>query len=255
MTVSITKNTLNRRKNKRKVYDKKKAVVLLSSTLFLQSFCQTALAETLQTPNESLVSVAPAGGSPTAQQAPAQTPTILPTALTNTLNSEPSFIDIAMHNGTLSFAGDFINSGNLTLFTSNSAFNSVTISATNIINTQGATISTILPTGGYTGALNVPLNLVLNATNGIFNAGTISSSGSLAMHAEVIANVMTSPNIAPPVMQAMDSVSMVASTILNQGAISSALSNINISGLSNSLAINSLNNSLAAYPSELRRAG
>lgn len=156
------------------------------------------------------------------------------------------FIDIAQHNGTISYSTDFVNNNILTLFTSNPAFTSASIFAPNIFNAHGASITTVLPGGGYAGAINTPLNLVLNATGGIFNAGTIASSGNLSMTAQVIANVAPTPSMVAPVMQAVDNVSMTAGTLFNQGVIASALANINIASLTNSIAINSIGGTFSA---------
>lgn len=209
---------------------KTKSASYVLSAVILLFHSNLAMAQTVPLTGPDVVAAAP--GNPVQGSQLPQTPasTILPSSITNALNPEPVFLDMAQHNGTLSFSGDFVNSSNLTLYTSNPAFSSITISAANIINSQGATISTVLPACGYAGAINAPLNLVLNATNGIFNAGTIASSGSLSMNAQVIANVVASPNFAPPVIQSVDTVSMMSSTIINQGIITSALSNINIAG-------------------------
>ena len=167
-------------------------------------------------------------------------------ALAPVQNANRIILDIAQTGGQINVSGanTWTNDSNLIVISTSSLFQTATLSAQTIFNPANTSISTIIPADlSITGAIS-NLNLVLTAGS-IYNAGIISSAGSLAMQANVIANVAI-PTMALPIMQSVDVMSMVAPTILNQGVISSALSGINISSLTNSLAINSLGGTFSA---------
>jgi hypothetical protein len=85
----------------------------------------------------------------------------------------------------LSVNGDLTNSGNFYAVSANPAIRSVTLSAQDITNLAGGTITSIIPSAGLPGVSGAVSNidLTLSATNNIVNHGTISSSGALTLSA------------------------------------------------------------------------
>src|SRR4030095_15402103 len=85
----------------------------------------------------------------------------------------------------LTLPGDLVNKGNLFVGSSKQEVTAAQISAANIVNRQGAVISSALPNGGVGGFTSSVANfdLVLNAAQNILNQGTIRSSGNLTMNA------------------------------------------------------------------------
>lgn len=74
---------------------KKSAAYVLSSILLLHSnLCSIAMAETLPITPQAVVAAAPTNTVQGSQQQATSASTILPSALTNALNSEPVFLDI-----------------------------------------------------------------------------------------------------------------------------------------------------------------
>ena len=176
--------------------------------------------------------------------------TIVPPEILSTLapvqNPTYALLDISQ-TGEINIGGasSWVNTGNLVVYSTNPLMNTATLTAQTIINPANTSITTILPPNlNIAGAIS-NLNLLLNAGS-IYNAGSIASAGTLTMHADVIANVAVPTAVTPPVMSAIDAVNIVSPTILNQGIIASALSNINIAGLNNSLAINALGGTFSA---------
>lgn len=135
--------------------------------------------------------------------------------------------------GPLSISGNLTNSGSLYALSTNSAITSAVISASNIFNSQGALLTSILPSGGLTGFGNAisGLNLSLNAVNDIINAGTISSAGSLNMSAggSIISALPQGVTGTQPIMQALANVNLISSQLANAGLIASLAGNISIS--------------------------
>lgn len=85
----------------------------------------------------------------------------------------------------LNLSGTLTNAGTIYALSSNESVNSAAIASTNIVNQQGALITSVLPTAGlagYSSALST-LNLNLSAVNDIFNHGIISSSADLLLSA------------------------------------------------------------------------
>ncbi|MBY0552033.1 MAG: hypothetical protein K2W95_32415 [Candidatus Obscuribacterales bacterium] len=127
--------------------------------------------------------------------------------------------------GTVNLTGNVLNSGSIFAVSSNPAVTTASLSALNISNSQGAILSSVLPSNiTYLPNLVSQLNLSLNAVNQIFNAGIIASSGSLSMSASNIVN--------QSVMSATQNMNLaVMNNITNSGLISSAVGNINITNL------------------------
>lgn len=170
-----------------------------------------------------------------------------------TTYSGTNIIDIAGYsNGQVSFSGNFANEGSLYLWSSNAAIGTATISATNIYNQMGATISTMLPANIITALPTTPvsnLNLVLIATGNIVNAGTIISAGSLTADAGgAIMNALPTNITGPmPIMQSVQNMNLIAASIANSGSIASVMSNINIaSHTAQNLIVNNVGGILSA---------
>lgn len=127
-------------------------------------------------------------------------------------------------------AGNLNNQGILYLISTNPLVNTATLSAQNIFNGPGATITTILPTGGlpnYTNAIaNLSLSLV--AINDIVNYGNITSANNLtAIAGGSIFNV-TQTGAATATMQAVNNLSVLAANITNSGTLAALNGSINI---------------------------
>ncbi|MBX9688189.1 MAG: hypothetical protein K2X27_15885 [Candidatus Obscuribacterales bacterium] len=130
---------------------------------------------------------------------------------------------------TLNLSGSLTNSGNFYLVSSSHAVNSGVLNAYNIINNQGALLSSILPASGLAGYGNFLSNFSfsLNAVNNIINNGSISSSAALNLSAgNQIVNGAAGNLLAN--ISAVNNLNMIAPSIVNQGQISSTLNSINI---------------------------
>ena len=163
-------------------------------------------------------------------------------------------IDFANHDGGhLQLTSDLINSGTIYAISTNPAITTAIFSAPNIFNQTGATISSVLPTGGLPGYANAisGLSLVFNATNNFTNAGLINSAGALAINAGgSITNALPQGVIAPPpVMQAMTNIDIASQigNIVNAGTIASVAGNINLTAAaSNVLSVNNIGGIISA---------
>lgn len=225
---------------------------LVSCAFFLlQPFSMAAFAELIPQQTDPAALPSPTTGSPSPTPTVPSLSTVITPEIANLLapsgNQQQTILDIAQHGGTLTFSGDFVNNNNLHIISTSSQYLTANIFATgNIINAANASISTLVPTG-YSGA--VPgLNLVLSAGSNIINAGTITSAGSLSMNAgNSIINMIApqAPSVAP-MMQAQTDISMQAASIINQGIVQSALANINLASMVNTLDINALGGSFSA---------
>ncbi|MBX9724504.1 MAG: hypothetical protein K2X81_24050 [Candidatus Obscuribacterales bacterium] len=147
---------------------------------------------------------------------------VVPTGVTGVYN-------IASSNQ-LNVTGNFTNSGSFYVVSSSQGANSAVLNAVNIVNNQGALLSSVLPAGGLAGFSNLisSLNLTLNAINNISNFGSITSSGSLNM---IAGNQIINSNVASAALaniSAVNNISMIAPHIDNSGQIVSALNNIRI---------------------------
>jgi len=128
----------------------------------------------------------------------------------------------------LKLSGDLVNKGHLFIGSSNQAVTAAQISAANIVNRQGAELSSALPNGGVGGFTSSVANmdLVLSAVQNILNQGTIRSSGNLSMTAGgSIINIPGTTGTAP-VMQAVNNINLQAASIVNGGLIASQLGTI-----------------------------
>ncbi|MBY0547624.1 MAG: beta-propeller fold lactonase family protein [Candidatus Obscuribacterales bacterium] len=132
--------------------------------------------------------------------------------------------------GTLSLAGTLSNSGNVFAFSSNQLTTTASIAASQILNQQGAVLSSVLP-ASFAGLQNVnSLNLNLVAVNSIVNAGVIASSGSLSLVAgNSIVNAAEGSLSSLAVLQSVGNLNLQASNIVNAG-LASSTANINIAG-------------------------
>ena len=128
--------------------------------------------------------------------------------------------------------GTLQNSGSLYAVSSNSSFKTANINAQNIINQPGATISTVLPAGGFSGLsnLNPNLSLTLTATNSILNQGQISSAANLTLRSATL--VSSSAGLASTTAQitAAENVSLYSSSgvVTNSGLISSTSGSVSL---------------------------
>lgn len=198
--------------------------------------------------------------------APTVSPTLSATVIESVIPQDSHVIVDFATQPTFHFEGDFTNNGTIYAISTNPTVQTGTISAQNIVNAQGATITTVLPSTGLPGITNAlaNFNLILNAVQNLTNAGTISSSGNLTMTAgNVIQNIgaITSGgnltatagtqiiNSLPagvagtaPVMQALNNVNLTAPNVTNIGSIVSQLANVNLVNnvLNNSGAVEAL---------------
>lgn len=129
-----------------------------------------------------------------------------------------------------SIAGDLKNLGTVYAISTNPLVNMATISARNIFNGPGATITTVLPDGGLPGISGAigNLSLTLAAVQNIVNQGAILSAADLISIAGGSFSNSTAAGHAAPVMQAVGDMSVLASRIVNQGTIASLNGNVNI---------------------------
>ncbi len=120
----------------------------------------------------------------------------------------------------LNMTGNFVNSGTFYAVSSNSAVTQAAINSANISNFAGATITSVLPTGGIPGCSNLvsSLSLILTATNNIYNAGSIASSADLTLSAGGSITNAASSSVTT-VMQAVNNVNLMSSNIVNSGVI------------------------------------
>lgn len=151
---------------------------------------------------------------------------------------------------TVSLAGNLTNAGTIYALSQNAIVTNAVFNATNIINQQNGTITSILPaTGlpGFTSAMG-NLNLVLTAANDVLNYGTITSSGSLSVTAG--GSIMNQPELAAPAaalatMQAAQAVNLssLSGNIVNHGIVESLASNINLNAQTASLIVDAVGGS------------
>jgi len=134
--------------------------------------------------------------------------------------------------GVVNIRGDFNNNGTFLAVSTRADVDTARLNASNILNNQGALLSSVVPTGGIAGFtnLNSSLNLSLRADNDIINAGSIVSSGALETFAgRSIVNALPAGSAGnAPVMQAMSNASFTAGQVVNSGLIASQVGNINI---------------------------
>jgi hypothetical protein len=149
------------------------------------------------------------------------------TSITVTLGTT-AIIDVA-NLSNIVLPGNFTNNGQVYFGSSISGVQSVSLTANNIFNQQGAVLSTALPAGlaGFNNAS--VLNLNLTAISNIVNAGTIGSAADLNMAAGgSIINALPAGVTGPsPIMQATNNVNLNVSNIVNSGLIASSTGNIN----------------------------
>jgi hypothetical protein len=148
--------------------------------------------------------------------------------------AEQFVLDVSQ-GGVLNISGDIFNSGTLYAISTNPAVTTASISAENIYNFAGATISTVLPQSlaAHYEYFVPNLSLSLTARNNLVNAGTIASAGNLNLAAggsitNSLPGDLSQIAATTAVMQAIQNVNIMASSIVNNGTIVSQLANINI---------------------------
>src|SRR6185436_13902564 len=92
----------------------------------------------------------------------------------------PQAVTVINQNDPLNLSGNFTNAGNFYAVSTSAQTSNMVINALNIHNTQGAHISTVIPSAGLPGisGARTDTSLTLNAVHDIINSGTISSAGS-----------------------------------------------------------------------------
>jgi hypothetical protein len=139
--------------------------------------------------------------------------------------------------GTLSFAGNLVNYGNLVIYSSDHAISTAQLtSAGSIFNSVGGTITTVIPPDILATLVNpvAGLSLSLSAADVIANSGTISSASNLALTANAVINALPAGSTAnSPVIQAMNSINITTGVngIANAGSIAALHQNLNINTL------------------------
>jgi adhesin HecA-like repeat protein len=150
----------------------------------------------------------------------------------------------------LNLNANLTNFGSIFAYSTNASVTNLTVSASNIYNTTGATLSSIVPTTlGITTAVPV-FGLSLNAINEIVNAGTISSSGDLTLNAASVVNT--------GVIESMMNMAMTAASVQNQAAatmVAQQAMNANTSTLINSGLMSAMNGNLAVITASLTNNG
>lgn len=136
------------------------------------------------------------------------------------------------NNAVFNLSGNFTNSGLFYAVSSNSAITNATVSALNISNLLGASITTNLPGSGLAGFGSMPLvsnlSLSLLATQNILNQGSITSAGNLSLVAGgSITNASSLAGI-NAVLQATNNLNMQAANIVNSGIMAAQLGNLNV---------------------------
>ncbi len=151
----------------------------------------------------------------------------------------------------LNLTGDLQNSGTFHAYSTSNAVTNATIAAQNILNNQGALLSTVVPAGGFPNAGSVVnnLDLTLAAVQNLVNAGRIESAGNLTATAggSIVNALPAGATGALPVMQAMNAVNLVSANITNSGQITSLVNNINVTTqMVQNIAINNIGGQLQA---------
>ena len=133
---------------------------------------------------------------------------------------------------TLSLSGNFSNSGTFYALSSNGQVATATVNARNIVNQQGALLTSVLPAAGLSGFSSVVpnLSLSLNALNNVVNMGTIATSGQLSLAAggAIINALPAGAAGARPLIQALNNVNLQSAAVTNAGLIAATNGNINV---------------------------
>ncbi len=142
-------------------------------------------------------------------------------------------------NSVLNLSGALLNSGTIYAISTNPHVNTAVINAANVINNQGAVITTILPSSGLAG---VPfavsnLSLTFNIVNNFVNSGSVTSAANLNINAggQILNGLPAGTTGITPLMQAANSITLfsAAGLIANAGNINAVSGNINIASLIN----------------------
>lgn len=199
---------------------------------------------------------------PTNGDTPQSTQVLNPSELNGSLTvSEKNIVVIDLGaQSSVSLSGNLTNAGSIYAISTNPAVTTGSITATNIVNLAGASITTVLPTGGLPGFSNAlsNFNLILNAVGNITNYGTISgandltaiagssitnygvmqAAGNLTAIAPDIQNLSATAGLTA-IMNAAGNLNISTANLVNQGVLASANANINVASvIASSLQVN-----------------
>ncbi len=154
----------------------------------------------------------------------------------------------------LSLSGSLVNLGSITVGAAKGTTGQTvdTISAANIYNAAGATISSAPASGGLT-----PTGITLSASGVVSTSGTISSGSVLNVAAPTITNTPVSGGASgshnTPTMSAAQNVNLETQSLTNAGLISSASGNVNFSngGGNNNININGTGGTVQAAKGDI----
>ncbi len=138
----------------------------------------------------------------------------------------------------LSLSGSLVNMGSIVVGANAGSKGQTldTISASNIYNASGASISSAASSGAIKST-----GMSLNADGTFYNSGTVSSSSVLNISAPTVSNISvarSSAGAAQPVIKASDNVNLNTQTLTNSGLIASSTGNVNFVGNGTSANIN-----------------
>lgn len=144
-----------------------------------------------------------------------------------------------------SLHGDLTNLGNLYAYSSSSQRLGGSIKADNLVNGDGALISSALSTSqaSLLGASTSPIDLNLHAVHDFSNSGQIESSGNLTITAGN--SIKNTGESATPKITAVKSVNLVSPSVLNHGEITSTTGDVTFDSAS-VLNVNNSNGTIAA---------
>lgn len=162
----------------------------------------------------------------------------------------PQGVTVINKAATLNLTGNLTNAGTIFAVSTNPAVTTSQIAALNILNQQGALLTSVLPAGGLAGVTNAiqNLNLNLTAVQSIFNSGSIASAANLTMTAggdiinsgtltsagnlSMIAVGVISNQAAATITAAQNvNITSLIGNITNAGTIAATTGNININSI------------------------
>lgn len=171
----------------------------------------------------------------------------------------------------VNIVSDLVNSGTIQVLSQSASALAGSIAAQNILNHQGASITSVLPSGGIAGYLPAVnnVNMTLNAVQNLTNRGSIISSADLtAIAGGTLTNSLQGATGALPVMQAVNNLNIftgggttttftdygtfVNANVLNSGLISALNGNVSIATLApNDLTITNTNGLIEALSGQV----
>ncbi len=151
-----------------------------------------------------------------------------------TIPSSVTDLDYVSKSANISVNGDINNYGSIDAVSTSSKLVTGTISAADITNEVGASISA--------GSTAHPVDLTLQATNNISNAGSITSSGALTLNAggNIVNALPSGVSATAPTIHAVNNLnfSTGSGNFTNAGVVASANNNINIATINATTDIN-----------------